>query len=394
MAIASPSLRPLAEAVALSPVRRGASGSAVVALQWALARLGHYGSLVDGAFGPRTDAALRAFQAAAGLAASGDVDAAALAALDRALVAYDPVVPAVKAPDPVAYLREQARAVSVGLAPGAPARWDAEETQRAYGRFVAAVWPALKANRVECDCKTLALLFMDLFRSHFAHAGRARLGRPGRGGKELAKLDWTAITAQKPGGYFSSPKGRALRPGYEAATRVAEVDPAFSMIFGVNVAVDAHTCASVARRAAVVVDWSASRDNRGDRTRAELPVSELTPGRMIFMDHQGDGNFDHAITVVANHPSGDGARRTLVLAVGSFDDVKDADTTTKPRGRHDVNHYAEEVTIELEGNAVRRAESTWASQPAAVAAPAYEATNTIMDLRAGSRLIVARWGDP
>lgn len=394
MTTASPSLAALAEAVAVAPLYNGSRGPAVVALQWALARLGHFGSLVDGDFGPRTDAALRAFCAAAGLAPSGTVDAATLAALDRALVAYDPAVPAAKAPDPVEYLRAQARAVSVGLTPGTSPRWNAEETQRAFGRFVAAVWPTLKANRVESDCKTLALVFMDLFRSHFEHAAGAGLGRPGRGGKELAKLDWTAITAKRPGGYFSSPKGRAPRPGYEAATRVAEVDPAFSMIFGVNLAVDAHTCASVARHATVVVDWSAGRDNRGDRTRAELPVAELTPGRLIFMDHQGDGQFDHAITVVANEPSGGGARRTVVLAVGSFDDVKDADSATKPGGRHDVNHYAEEVTIELEGDAVRRAACTWASQPAAVAAPSYGATNTIMDLHAGSRLVVAQWGDP
>jgi predicted chitinase len=52
-------------------LRRGDSGPGVLLLQQALARQGFAPGALDGAFGPRTQAALAAFQRAAGLAADG-----------------------------------------------------------------------------------------------------------------------------------------------------------------------------------------------------------------------------------------------------------------------------------------------------------------------------------
>src|SRR5436309_922014 len=66
-------------------VAAGAHGDRVVAIQYALGRLGVLHVPVDGGFGPKTQDAVRSFQAAHGLAASGVVDAATLSALDAAV---------------------------------------------------------------------------------------------------------------------------------------------------------------------------------------------------------------------------------------------------------------------------------------------------------------------
>lgn len=68
---------------AIVSVRRGATGEAVRALQQALAARGH-ALAVDGVFGPRTEQAVRAFQAASGLVADGIVGPSTRAALDPA----------------------------------------------------------------------------------------------------------------------------------------------------------------------------------------------------------------------------------------------------------------------------------------------------------------------
>jgi peptidoglycan hydrolase-like protein with peptidoglycan-binding domain len=70
-------LRPLGS----RPLRDGAKGSDVLALQFALAWHGFPCGAFDGGFGPRTDAALRRFQHFAGLAADGVAGPNTLAAL-------------------------------------------------------------------------------------------------------------------------------------------------------------------------------------------------------------------------------------------------------------------------------------------------------------------------
>jgi hypothetical protein len=66
------------------------TGPAVAAVQSELARLG-YDVQADGEFGPLTDAAVRAFQAAAGIDADGVVGPLTLAALARAVAAQPAV---------------------------------------------------------------------------------------------------------------------------------------------------------------------------------------------------------------------------------------------------------------------------------------------------------------
>ncbi len=65
------------------PLRVGSRGSDVAALQRDLALLG-YDVLADGDFGPKTEAAVKAFEARRGLKADGLADAAMLAALTAA----------------------------------------------------------------------------------------------------------------------------------------------------------------------------------------------------------------------------------------------------------------------------------------------------------------------
>ncbi|HEY8347333.1 MAG TPA: peptidoglycan-binding domain-containing protein, partial [Symbiobacteriaceae bacterium] len=54
-------------------LRRGSTGAAVRGLQRTLAKLGFYRGPIDGIFGPRTEAAVRAFQRSVGLRVDGIV---------------------------------------------------------------------------------------------------------------------------------------------------------------------------------------------------------------------------------------------------------------------------------------------------------------------------------
>ena len=63
------------------PLAKGAKGEAVEALQEQLIHLGYLTGSADGDFGPRTEAALFAFQAAAGLEETGIADADTMEAL-------------------------------------------------------------------------------------------------------------------------------------------------------------------------------------------------------------------------------------------------------------------------------------------------------------------------
>jgi hypothetical protein len=64
-------------------LRVGAAGWDVSAMQWLLARAGFPSGSIDGGFGPRTDRALRRFQARAGLSADGVAGPATIGALRR-----------------------------------------------------------------------------------------------------------------------------------------------------------------------------------------------------------------------------------------------------------------------------------------------------------------------
>jgi cell wall-associated NlpC family hydrolase len=70
-----------AEAPPATLLEEGMSGPAVASVQQSLAQLGFYHGAVDGIFGPETEAAVRDFQAAAGIAVDGIVGPQTLSAL-------------------------------------------------------------------------------------------------------------------------------------------------------------------------------------------------------------------------------------------------------------------------------------------------------------------------
>jgi hypothetical protein len=105
-------------------LRRGSEGSHVRRLQQALTELGFNPGGVDGEFGPKTDAALRAFQRAAGIKADGEVGPTTWAAIAR-MKAQSPApaqapVPAAPAALPPAPAPVAALPVPAPVAPALP----------------------------------------------------------------------------------------------------------------------------------------------------------------------------------------------------------------------------------------------------------------------------------
>jgi len=380
-----------------APLAKGATGSQVIALQYTLGRLGVLTSLADGQFGARTDAAIKQFQQSVPLTATGVVDAATLAALDVAVTTRDLRTPAARAASPLAYLSDFS---ALGLSKvrvldtSQPVGWKHPEVQAAYRTFVSEYWPVLKQNHVECDCKTLALFFMDQFRKKVLVDTQVQLPLPRSSQGAVPASSWTSMTAARPGGLFSRFESLpTIRAGYSNAVELQKLDAKHSMIYGVNVRYAGVNADGVSKAATVVVPWSPALANGGDTTRPEIDVQSLMVGDLIFMDHAGDGKYDHAINVVGVQRDAQGKVSTLTLGVGSFDDMKDADGATAPNGLGEVNNYTEEVTISL--NAQGRVTSsavTWSSEPGYVSKNRYSAANTIMEMKAGGTMKVGRWG--
>lgn len=382
---------------------RGSTGTGVVAVQYTLGRLGYLQALCDGSFGQMTEQALLNFQTARGLAATGSVDATVLKALDTAVMALDLRSPAAKAADPLAYL-SNFRALGLPVltirSTAEVFTWASPEIRQAFGQFVGFYWEVMKRNRVEGDCKNIALFLMDQFRKQLFEDRLIRLPHPVLRG--AAEKRWIIATRDKTQSLFSRAdqllrtKGlQVARPGYGAILKVQAIDSQHSMLYGVNVHYPEISANQVAQSCTRLFDWNPSYDNRGDSSKPELPVNQLAAGNLIFIDHSGDGRFDHTVTVIKVDKDGAGRTRKLVLAVGSYDDVRDASSATSVEGvgLHIVNTYSEEVTVELNewGNVIS-SEVSYASEPSYLVDTRYSARTTLMEQQAGGKLIVARWG--
>lgn len=375
---------------------KGAKGEKVVALQYALARLDCLASQVDGAFGPKTKAALEAFQRGAGLPATGALDSKTLAAMDQRLAGIDLRTPAARASDPLAYLSDfGARGLSkVEIKDSSkPVTWSHPEVRQAYSKFVGEYWNTLKENRLECDCKTLGLFFMDQFRAKVKADTGVQLPLPSSGQDAVPPAQWKVSTAENPNGYFSRfedlPK---VRPGYDAAQAIQKLDPKQSMLQGVNVRYPNVDANMVSRAATTVAGWDPARDNQGDQTRPEIPVDKLQPGDLVLIDHTGDKRYDHVVNVIKVEKNEAGQVTRLVLGTGSYDDMKDADGSTAPNGTEEVNNYTEEVTVDLDAQGkVTGSKVTWSSEPGWMVADRYSARTTLMELKPGGTLKIGRW---
>ncbi|HEY3445528.1 MAG TPA: peptidoglycan-binding domain-containing protein [Myxococcales bacterium] len=377
-------------------LQKGAKGEKVVALQYALARLDALNSLVDGSFGPKTKAALEGFQRGAGLPVTGTLDARTLAAIDSRLSGVDLRTPAARSADPLAYLSDfNARGLSkVQIQDRSkPVTWNSPEVRTAYSKFVGEYWNVLKENRLECDCKTLGLFFMDQFRAKVKADTGVQLPLPSSGQDSVPQADWKVSTAEHPNGYFSRfedlPK---VRPGYDAAQAIQRLDPKQSMIQGVNVRYPNVDANMVSRAATTVAGWDPARDNAGDPTRPEIPVEKLQPGDLVLIDHTGDKRFDHVVNVIGVERDAAGQVKRLVLGTGSYDDMKDADGATAPNGTEEVNNYTEEVTVDLDSQGkVASSKVTWSSEPGWLVSDRYSARTTLMEMKPGGTLKIGRW---
>lgn len=396
--------RPLADAAlkaaltapAALPVARGTSGDPAVAVQYALARLGFSVGTVDGKFGPGTEKAVKSFQASAGLPQSGAVDARTAAALDAKLAATELRTPAEVSGKPLEYLSNHAALGLPKLPPlqdrRTPANWSHPELQKAYGEFVGAYWQQLKTNRVEADCKTLSLFLMDQFRLKVKADLGVQLPRPAG----LPEKPWSVSTAANPNGYFSRFESLAtVRPGYENAQAIQRLDPKASMLAGVGLRYAGVDANMASRAVKVTLPWSAGRDNGGDQLKPELPVAQLNAGDVIFIDHTGDGRVDHMANVIRVDRDAQGTVTQLVLATGSYDDMKDADGSTAPNGLGEVNTYAEEVTVKVDPTGrVTSSQVTWSSEPSWLTSSRYSARTLLMEMRPGGTISAGRWAQP
>lgn len=383
--------------------KRGSRGKQVVAIQYALGRLGYLKDSCDGHYGKLSTAAVRAFQDDFALEETGIVDEHILKLLDQSVSSLDLRPPVIRSgEDPMRFLSDFR-----GL--GVPSltidrsqentTWNSPSVQAAYGEFVAHYWEVMKENKVEADCKALALFFMDQFRKKLMEDTLIELPLPRSARGSFRERDWLVSTRDKTRGLFSTMVELArrlliteVRKNYRAVKNIQRLDPEHSMIYGVNVKYPRTSAHQVALAATEVVGWDPAMENKGDRRQPEIPLAELEPGYMIFMDHTGNGRFDHTVNVVKVVRK-DGKVRQLVMAVGSYDDVRDSLASTVVNSLAQVNQYAEEVTVDFNAEGyITDSQVTWSSEPAYVVNARYHARNTLMELKQGGRLFIGRWG--
>lgn len=385
-------------------LKRGDSGHSIVAIQYALGRLGHLHDLCDGKFGGLTEQAIRSFQSSRALPATGIITPPLLNVLDNAVSGLDLRTPAQKASDPLIYLSgfRRLRLPEIRIRSTSESfSWDTQEIQRAYGTFVGYYWEVMKQNRIEGDCKNIALFLMDQFRKQIKEDRFIDLPHPVLGNNEGSRR-WIIATDDKTRGLFSRADRlqresniHVRRPGYNAMLKIQELDPQHSMIYGVNVHYPRLSAHQVARSTTRLFDWNPALSNRGDSSKPEIPVDKLEPGHLIFIDHSGDRRYDHTVTVIKVEKDRANRTRQLVLAVGSYDDVRDnsAATSVEGVGLSIVNTYSEEVTVTLDSNGrITQSEVTYASEPSYMIDSRYSARTTLMEQRQGGTLFVSRWG--
>jgi peptidoglycan hydrolase-like protein with peptidoglycan-binding domain len=378
------------------PLQKPAQGDAAVAVQYALARLGLPVGSVDGKFGPGTERAVKAFQAQASLPQTGVVDQATLGALDAKLKSTELRTPAEASGNALAYLSNH-QALGLPKLPAIadrskPVNWSHPEVQKAYGSFVASYWEHLKTNRVECDCKTLSLFMMDQFRLKAKADLGVQLPLPA----SLPQREWIAATAADPKGFMSRfDQLPTVRGGYENAQAIQRLDPRASMLSGVNLRYAGVDANMASRAVKVTAPWTAARDNAGDQSKPEVPVAQMNPGDVIFIDHTGDGRIDHMANVIRVDRNAEGVVTQMVLATGSFDDMKDANGATAPNSLAEVNNYAEEVTVKFDATGrVTNSQVTWSSEPAWLTSSRYSARTLLMEMKPGGTISVGRWAQP
>jgi len=385
-------------------IKRGSKGTQVVAIQYALGRLGHLKDLCDGDFGRKTQRAVISFQKSnQSTAITGRVDVHVLTVLDAAVANLDMRPPVLKSSRlPLDYLSDFKALGMPKLAVnprGENTRWDSETIQTVYGQFVENYWEILKRNKVEADCKSLALFFMDQFRKQLKEDCLISLPLPKSSHDSFKQRRWVVQTAVRPLGLFSRVskllQDRHLhvqRSGYKTVKKIQALDPMHSMIYGVNVKYPKTSAKQVAKASSVLFPWMSSQSNRGNALKAEVPIERLKAGNLIFIDHTGNGSYDHTVNVVKVNRDSSNNVRQLILAVGSYDDVRDTNANTVVSSMAMVNQYVEEVIIDFnEYQEITHSEVSYSSEPSYIICTRYTAKTTIMEQKANGKLRISRW---
>ena len=174
--------------------------------------------------------------------------------------------------------------------------------------------------------------------------------------------------------------------------KVQILDKEHSMIYGVNVHYPEIRTDTVAKSTKRLFDWDRSYENWGDTSKPEVPVNQLEPGHMIFIDHTGNGSYDHTVNVVRVEKDSNSRVRRLTLAMGSYDDMKDNSSATIVRYKA-LNPYSEEVIVELDANGrITSSTVSYSSEPSYLVKTRYRAVTTLMERKRGGVLMVGRWG--
>ncbi|CAA6813425.1 MAG: Putative peptidoglycan binding domain-containing protein [uncultured Thiotrichaceae bacterium] len=383
--------------------KRGSRGRQVVAIQYALGRLGYLKDSCDGHYGKLSTAAVRAFQDDYALEVTGIVDEHILKLLDQGVSVLDLRPPVIRSgEDPMRFMSDFRRMDMPTLSVERHQEnttWDSPSVQIAYGEFVANYWEVMKENKIEADCKALALFFMDQFRKQLAEDSFVELPLPRSRRGSFQEREWSVSTRHKTRGLFSTLVELArrlfiteVRRNYRAVKNIQALDPDHSMVYGVNMKYPRTSAHQVAMAATEVAAWHPSMNNRGDKRKPEIPLDVLEPGHMIFMDHTGNGSYDHTVNVIKVERD-EGKVKQLILAVGSYDDVRDSLAATVVNSLGQVNQYSEEVTVDFDAEGhITDSRVTWSSEPSYVVHPRYAARNTLMELKAGGQLFIGRWG--
>jgi len=386
-------------------IKIGSRGDKVVAIQYALGRLGHLKSICDGTFGAGTQKSVESYQHENSLTVDGIVDKSTLKALDISVSAVDSRPPVMQSSQaPLQFLSDFSNFSLPRILLDIRRRdfsWNHPDVQTAYGEFIAHYWEVLKENRIEADCKSLALFFMDQFRKKVAEDSNHQLSLPYSRKGSLPTRRWDIATRHKTLGLFSRVAElffkyhiRVNRPGYFVLKKIQKLDPNHSMLYGVNVKYPRVSADQVSRATATIHPWKENLDNQGDRHKAEIPLHDLRPGHIIFIDHKGDERYDHTVNIIKVKRDNDNTLRQLTLAVGSYDDVRDSLASTVVTSLNILNQYCEEVVVDFDKNErITNSEVTYSSEPSYIVRPRYSATSTLMEMRKGGTLKVCRWGE-
>ena len=274
---------------------------------------------------------------------------------------------------------------------------DKEQIQNDYADFVKTRWEELKTEHIEVDCKGLALKFLSDFTKYYKENKGIDLEYPGNGG---VKDKWEISTKENPKGMATKIVKETTRPEYKS---LLKKNPNQETLFGTNFlfrgGADANKVATamttdVTSRAAdgkSIIQNHSGMKYSTMKVTPEVDINQLKGGDLVFIDHTGDGKWDHTVNVIDVEKDEAGKVKTVTMGVGSFDDMRDTNPDTKPSPK-ELNLYTEEVKVHFndKGQATK-SEVTWSSEPTNLFGKRYHVANTLMELKPNGKIKVGNW---